>query len=90
MLFAGKTEEAIADLERILSANPGSFHAAAALGYAHLRLRRYDEGVRYLKAALAQDPENKSLKIDIDQALADAAQTVAEKSSGQSVVSPRK
>jgi tetratricopeptide (TPR) repeat protein len=55
---AGRTDEAIAELEEYLRERPRSFTGRLDLGLAYLRVHRAAEGVRELETALSLEPSH--------------------------------
>lgn len=52
----GRIDEARAELEAVVVAQPGNAEACNALGYVYVRLERSEDAERYFRAALASNP----------------------------------
>ncbi len=56
---AGKYDEAIALLDKVVAKNPNDANALNYLGYSHRQLKRYDQALAFYQKALAIQPDHR-------------------------------
>src|SRR5258708_24051858 len=69
LMDAGKDDEARAELEKILQADPRSVDARVQLGFLYGRAKRYDDAVATLQEAVNLDPKRPELFLYLGTAL---------------------
>lgn len=63
-----KNIEAIAAFQKVLQADPGNHAALVEIGYLQAGMKHWDNAVKYLGEASAQDPSNMRLHMDLGYA----------------------
>jgi tetratricopeptide (TPR) repeat protein len=67
-----KWEEAVKDLDQVITAQPQNYQALARRGYAHLQLRNFEQAIADLKASLQGDIQAATADVDSESNLVSA------------------